>query len=119
MGNFYFASDADADAEVFFQAELKEMSLMGTMTPPIEKKVTLLNCVLMLRILIDSDDDNAEDHGNDHYDETINYDVQPESSPKPKAVEVAANESGTGAAKEASPASTGRYISVFVFVCVL
>ena len=41
--NFYFASDADADAEVFFQAELKEMSLMGTMTPPIEKKVTLLN----------------------------------------------------------------------------
>ena len=47
----------------------------------------------------------------------MNYDVQPESSPKLKAVEVAAaNESGTGAAKEASPASTGRYFSVFVHI---
>ena len=69
--------------------------------------------MLLLRILIDSDDDNPDYHGNDQYDETINYDVQPESSPTPKAVGAAA-ESGTGAAKEASPASTGRYFSVFV-----
>ena len=69
--------------------------------------------LLLLRILTDSDDDNAEDNNDDHYDETINYDVQPESSPTPKAVGAAA-ESGTGAAKEASPASTGRYFSVFV-----
>ena len=55
------------------------------------------------------DADNAAD---DHADNVTTTTVQAELSPKPKAaaaVEEASTESGTAAAKEASPASTGRY----------
>ena len=47
------------------------MSLMGTMTPPIEKKVTLPNCADGCDVAMD-DNDNADDHGDDNYNETIN-----------------------------------------------